>query len=69
MAGEGSDLFHCWILPNIDLILAISMSGHNLIRVLGEHQITHLTACLNRVEQLELASVPELDGSILCTTT
>jgi len=69
VTGKGSDLFHGWILPNIDLILAVTMCGHDLVCVLGEHQIAHLTASLNRVEELELASVPELDGSILGTTT
>ena len=41
------------------------MCAHELVDVFSEHQVTDLATSLNRLQVLELDSVPELDGSVL----
>ena len=65
MPRQGGDLLHTGITPNIYLILAIAVCAHELVDVFSEHQVTDLATSLNRLQVLELDSVPELDGSVL----
>lgn len=37
------------------------MCTHYLLRVLGEHEIAHLWACINAIDQCGIQSVPKLD--------
>ena len=60
---------HAGVLPHIDLVLAITMGGHELVDVLGEHQVANLTASLNGLQWLQLQGVPELDGPVLSSTS
>ena len=41
------------------------MRGHEFVDVLREHQVANLTASLNGLKRLQLQGVPELDCSVL----
>lgn len=69
MTREGSNFLHGWILPHIDLVLAIAMGRNKLIYILREHQIAYLTSCLNGLKTLEFVGVPEFDCPILSASS
>ena len=68
MTGERSDFLHGWVAPNIYLILAVAMSGNELVDIFSEHKIAYLASGFYRLDVLELNSIPELDSSILSST-
>ena len=65
VSGQSRHSFHARVFPYVDLILAVAMSGHEFIHVLGEHQVANLTASLNGLERLQLQGIPELNRSVL----
>lgn len=69
VSGQGCHSLHARVLPNVDLVLTIAVGGNELVHILGEHQVAHLTAGLNGLERFKLQGVPELDGPVLGATT
>ena len=47
MARQCRNLLHLWVTPNIYLVLAISVCGHEFVDVLGEHEIADLATGLD----------------------
>lgn len=64
MTGQGSNLLHARILPQHDLVLAVSVGTDKLVRVLGPRQVADLAAGVDLLDELALFRVPELDRSI-----
>ena len=52
MACQSRHSLHARVFPDIDLILTVAMRGHELVDVLGEHQVANLTASLNGLKRL-----------------
>ena len=65
MTSQCRNLLHRRVTPNIYLVLAVSVGGHELVDIFREHQIADLAPGLDRLEVLQLDSVPELDSAIL----
>lgn len=64
MSCECCDLLEARVFPHYDLIEGVPVGRHDLVGVLGEHQVTHLTACIDRVDRLESEGIPEFDASV-----
>ena len=69
MSCQRGHSLHARVFPHIDLVLTVAVSGNELVHILGEHQVTHLTPSLNGLEWLKLECVPELDRSVLGSTS
>ena len=42
VTSEGGHLFHLRVLPNIYLVVRVTMRRHDLVQTLAEHQVAHL---------------------------
>ena len=69
MTCQSRDFLHRWILPNVNLVERVSMSGDDFICGLGEHQIANLRSSINVVDWLKSMSVPESNATISSTST
>lgn len=69
MPCQSCQLLHGRVLPNDDLVLRIAVGTYQLIEVLGEEEIAHLTAGLERTERSEGEGVPEANASVSCAST
>ena len=69
MACQSGQLFHCWVLPYIYLILWIPVSADKFVHIFGEDQVANLTACVNWLQRFKFQCVPELNGAVLRAST
>jgi len=69
VACERRNLLHGGVAPNVDLVLAVSVSRYQLIYIFCEHEIAHLAACLHRLQIFQLDGVPELYCAVLGTAS
>jgi len=52
VAGQRDDLLHAGVLPDDDLVLAVTVCGDNLVAVLGPSKVAHLTSGVQAVDEI-----------------
>ena len=44
---QGGNFVHCWIFPDIDLVVTVAMGADKLVQSFAEHEIAHLRTHIN----------------------
>lgn len=65
VSGQRLDFLHRRELPQDDLVQAVAVGAHDLLRVLAEHQVAHLATRVHGMQRLQSVRVPEADVAIL----
>jgi hypothetical protein len=64
VAREGGSLLHLGILPDVDLVLRVSVGADKFIQCLAEHQVADLGTHVHRFDSSSWESVSKFDGSV-----
>jgi len=52
VTSQGDNLLHARVLPNDDLVLAVTVRGNNLVAVLRPRKVAHLAAGIETVDEV-----------------
>ena len=69
MSSQSCNFFHCWVLPNVNLVEWVTMCRHNFVCCFGKYKVADLRTGINVIDWLESMRVPKSYAFISGTTT
>jgi hypothetical protein len=64
VAGQGGGLLHLGVLPDVDFVVGVTVSAHQLVQTFAKHQVAHLRSDVHRLNSRASEGVSELDGAV-----